>query len=161
MNSINLVFSAGMLAVVVHLAGCGNADSGRTGEPHRPSRQAAGESRGRIVALSKDNFEREVVSSPMPVLVEFWAEWCGPCKMLAPTMVELSVEYEGKVKVGKVNVDEQPAVAKRYDIRAIPTLFLFKDGKVVDRVVGLRGKKDLKATLDKVVANGSSNRSAP
>jgi len=157
MNSNQLFFSAGILAVMVHLAGCGNGDSGRTGQPQRPSGQPADASRGRIVALSKDNFEREVVSSTIPVLVEFWAEWCGPCKILAPTIVELSVEYEGKVKVGKVNVDEQPTVAQRYDIRAIPTLFLFQDGKVVDRVVGLRGKKDLKATLDKVVANRSSN----
>ena len=157
MNSINLVLSAGMLAVVVHLSGCGKGDSGRTGQPNRISNQVAGESRGRIVSLSKVNFEREVLSSPIPVLVEFWAEWCGPCKLLAPTIVELSVEYEGKVKVGKVNVDEQPTVAKGYGIDAIPTLLLLKDRKVVDRVVGLRGKQDLKATLDKVLANRSSN----
>lgn len=157
MNSIKLVLNAGMLAVVVHLAGCGKGGPGRTGEPDRPSSQSAGQSRGTIVVLSKDNFEQKVLSSPIPVLVEFWAEWCGPCKLLAPTVVELSAEYEGKVKVGKVNVDEQPTVAKGYGIEAIPTLLVFKDGKVVDRVVGLRGKKDLRVTLNKVVANRSSN----
>src|SRR5262245_57776183 len=157
MNSINFVLSAGMLAVAVHLAGCGKGGSGRTGEPYRPSSQPAGESRGTIVVLSKDDFEQKVLSSPIPVLVEFWAEWCGPCKVLAPTVVELSVEYEGKIKVGKVNVDEQPALAKGYDIDAIPTLLLFNGGKVVDRVIGLRGKKDLKATLDKVVTNRSNH----
>jgi len=84
------------------------------------------------------------------VLVDFWAEWCGPCKMIAPILDELAGEYDGKVKVGKVNIDDYQAIATQYGIRAIPTLLIFKDGEVAEQVVGLRNKRDLKANLDKV-----------
>ncbi|HXT41222.1 MAG TPA: thioredoxin [Candidatus Angelobacter sp.] len=103
-----------------------------------------------IVTLTEANFQQEVLESPTPVLVDFWAEWCGPCKMIAPILDELASEYDGKVKVGKVNIDEHQSIATQYGIRAIPTLLIFKDGEVAEQVVGLRSKRDLKANLDKV-----------
>jgi thioredoxin 1 len=103
-----------------------------------------------IVILTEANFEHEVLNSPTPVLVDFWAEWCGPCKMIAPILDELASEYDGKVKVGKVNIDEYQSIATQYGIRAIPTLLIFKDGEVAEQVVGMRSKRDLKANLDKV-----------
>jgi len=103
-----------------------------------------------IVILTDANFEQEVLKSPTPVLVDFWAEWCGPCKMIAPILDELASEYDGKVKVGKVNIDEYQSIATQYGIRAIPTLLIFKDGEVAEQVVGLRSKRDLKANLDQV-----------
>jgi len=103
-----------------------------------------------IVTLTEANFEEEVLRSPTPVPVDFWAEWCGPCKMIAPILDELASEYDGKVKVGKVNIDEQQPIATQYGIRAIPTLLIFKDGEVAEQVVGLHSKRDLKANLDKL-----------
>ena len=103
-----------------------------------------------IVILTDTNFDQEVLKSPTPVLVDFWAEWCGPCKMIAPILDELASEYDGKVKVGKVNIDEYQSIATQYGIRAIPTLLIFKDGEVAEQVVGLRSKRDLKANLDQV-----------
>ena len=103
-----------------------------------------------ILVLTQDNFAQEVVQSVTPVLVDFWAEWCGPCKMIAPILDELADEYEGRVKIGKVNIDEQQSLAAEYGVRAIPTLLLFDKGQVADQVVGLRGKRDLKASLDRV-----------
>ena len=85
-------------------------------------------------------------------MVDFWAEWCGPCKMLGPVLEELAGEYTGRVKVGKLNIDEHQKVASDYGIRAIPTLLLFKNGEVAEQIVGLRSKRDLKANLDKVVS---------
>lgn len=103
-----------------------------------------------IVTLTEANFDSEVVKSTTPVLVDFWAEWCGPCKMIAPVLDELAGEYDGRVKVGKVNIDEHQSVAANYGIRAIPTLLLFKDGQVTEQIVGLKSKRDLKSSLDKV-----------
>jgi thioredoxin 1 len=105
-----------------------------------------------IVNLTDTNFEAEVLKSPQPVLVDFWAEWCGPCKQLGPIIDELASEYDGRVKVGKVNIDEHQRVASDYGIRAIPTLLVFKNGEVADQIVGLRSKRDLKASLDKFAA---------
>src|SRR5471030_1973168 len=105
-----------------------------------------------ISALTQDNFEKEVLQSATPVLVDFWAEWCGPCKMIAPLLDELADEYDGKAKIGKVNIDEQQALAAEYGIRAIPTLLLFNKGQVADQIVGARSKRDFKASLDRVVA---------
>jgi thioredoxin 1 len=103
-----------------------------------------------IVILTQENFANEVLKSPVPVLVDFWAEWCGPCKMIAPILDELSDEYEGRVKIGKINIDEQQGLAAEYGIRAIPTLLLFDKGQVADQIVGLRSKRDLKASFDRV-----------
>ena len=105
-----------------------------------------------ILILTQDNFAQEVLQSPTPVLVDFWAEWCGPCKMITPILGELADEYEGRVKIAKVNIDEQQGLAAEYGIRAIPTLLLFDKGQVADQIVGLRSKRDLKASFDRVAA---------
>ena len=88
------------------------------------------------ITITSANFESEVLQSDMPVLVDFWASWCGPCKMLAPTISEIASEYEGKVKVGKVNIDDDTAIAIKYGIVSIPTVVLFKNGEVADKSVG-------------------------
>ena len=103
-----------------------------------------------IVTLNSGNFSDEVLKSSEPVLVDFWAEWCGPCKMIAPVLDELASEYDGRVKIGKVNIDEDQALATQYGVRAIPTLLIFKDGQVAEQLVGMRSKRDLKSSLDKV-----------
>jgi len=95
------------------------------------------------VELSETNFEQEVLKATIPVLVDFWAVWCGPCKMIAPIVDELSVEYEGKLKIGKVDVDNHQSIAMQYGIRSIPTLLIFKAGKVVEQIVGAAPKKSL------------------
>ena len=106
----------------------------------------------KIVTLTKENFGTEVLQSSSPVLVDFWAEWCGPCKMIAPILDELADEYDGRIKIGKVNIDDQQGVAAEYGIRAIPTLLLFNKGQVADQIVGLRSKRDLKASFERVAA---------
>ena len=96
------------------------------------------------------DFEGEVLKADKLVIVDFWAEWCGPCKMIAPLLDELADEYDGKVKIGKVNIDEQQALATQYGIRAIPTLLLINKGQVAEQMVGAKSKRDLKASLDRV-----------
>ncbi len=95
------------------------------------------------IVLTNQNFESEVMQSDIPVLVDFWAVWCGPCKMLAPIVSEIAQEYAGKVKVGKVNVDDEPALAGRFGISSIPTLILFKNGQQAAVSVGVRPKEEL------------------
>ena len=99
------------------------------------------------IILNKDNFENEVLKSDMPVLVDFWAAWCGPCKMLAPTIAELAKEYEGKVKVCKYNIDDDASVAIKYGVASIPTVLLFKDGDVANKTIGFVPKSDIEAML--------------
>jgi thioredoxin len=106
----------------------------------------------KIVSLTQENFAAEVLQAASPVLVDFWAEWCGPCKMLAPILDELAAEYDGRVKIAKVNIDEQQSIAADYGIRAVPTLLLFSKGQVADQLVGLRSKRDLKISFDRVAA---------
>ena len=105
-----------------------------------------------VQTLTDANFEQTVNHTPQPVLVDFWAEWCGPCRRLAPTVEELAGHYDGKVLVGKLNVDENPNTAFKFSIRGIPTLLLFKGGQVVEQVVGLADKDSLKKVIDKHVA---------
>ena len=96
-----------------------------------------------IVTLTAENFSAEVLSSDVPVLVDFWAPWCRPCLMVAPIVEEIAGESAGKVKVGKINIDEHPAVAKDYEVMSIPTLILFKEGKVAGMSVGVRPKETI------------------
>jgi thioredoxin 1 len=104
------------------------------------------------LAITDATFQSEVVESSIPVLVDFWAVWCGPCKMVAPIVDELAGEYEGKVKVGKVDVDSEQKIATDFGIRSIPTILIFKDGKVAETVVGAVPKKHLQEQLDAVLA---------
>ncbi len=99
------------------------------------------------VVITTKNFEEEVMKSDIPVLLDFWASWCGPCRMVAPIVAEIAAEYEGKIKVGKVNVDEETALALTYHVDSIPTLLLFKNGKEADRVIGYRPKESIEAML--------------
>lgn len=103
--------------------------------------------------LTDANFENEVINSDVPVLVDFWAPWCGPCKMIAPIVEEIAGEYDGKVKVGKLNTDDSREVAARYGIMSIPTLMIFKNGDVADRIVGAQPKQAITEKLDTVLAN--------
>jgi thioredoxin 1 len=104
-----------------------------------------------VLTLGDDNFEAEVIQSSVPVLVDFWATWCAPCKAIAPTIDAIAAEYEGKIKVGKVNVDESQATPSKYGVRGIPTVILFKDGKVLDQVVGAVPKNQLEALIKKAL----------
>ena len=103
----------------------------------------------KVQTLTDGNFDQSVIKATQLVLVDFWAEWCGPCRRLAPTVDELATDYDGRVVVGKLNVDDNPSVASRYSIRGIPTLLLFKGGEIVEQVVGLADKDSLKKLLDK------------
>ena len=105
----------------------------------------------KVQTLTDGNFDQSVIRAAQPVLVDFWAEWCGPCRRLAPTVDELATDYDGRVVVGKLNVDDNPNVASRYSIRGIPTLLLFKGGEIVEQVVGLADKSALTKLLDKHV----------
>ncbi|WP_026487506.1 thioredoxin [Caldanaerobius polysaccharolyticus] len=104
-----------------------------------------------VVELTADNFEQEVLKSDKPVLVDFWAAWCGPCRMVSPIIDELAEDYDGRVKVGKVNVDEQRGLAQRYGVMSIPTIILFKDGQIFDKIIGARPKKEFQAFVEKAL----------
>ena len=101
-----------------------------------------------IVHLTDDSFEDEVLKSSEPVLVDYWAEWCGPCKMIAPVLDEIATEFAGKLKVGKLNIDDNPTIPPRYGVRGIPTMMLFKDGEVEATKVGAVSKSQLTAFID-------------
>ncbi len=101
-----------------------------------------------VLELNESNWQEEVLKSEVPVLVDFWAPWCGPCRVIAPIVEELAQEYEGKIKVGKLNTDENPNIAMQYGIRAIPTVMLFKNGEVVDTRIGVQPKEALKSMIE-------------
>ena len=105
-----------------------------------------------VVEFTDSNFESEVLQSDQPVLVDFWAEWCMPCRMLAPTIEKLAKDYAGRVKIGKIDTDPNRDVSLKYQISAIPTVILFKDGQVAQKFVGLRQERDFKEALDAVAA---------
>ena len=102
-----------------------------------------------LVQVSDKNFASEVLNSDLPVLVEFWATWCGPCRSISPIVEQLATEFSGKVKVTKLNVEESPATPSQYGVRGIPTLILFKGGKILDQIVGAVPKARLKALIEK------------
>ncbi len=101
------------------------------------------------IKVTKDNFKAEVLESDMPVLVDFWAEWCGPCKVLGPVISELATEYEGKYKIGKLDVDAEPELAQHYGVMSIPTMKFFKNGEVVGELVGAAPKPTIVQELEK------------
>lgn len=106
---------------------------------------------GKPFDVDDKTFDERVLEAKLPVMVDFWAPWCGPCRMVSPLVEELADEYDGKVDFVKVNVDESAVVAGKYGIRAIPTLLIFKEGKPAEQIVGFRPKRDLKKSLDKVL----------
>jgi thioredoxin 1 len=107
-----------------------------------------------IKNVSEANFDAEVLKSPVPVLVDFWAEWCGPCKMIAPVLDEVATELDGQVKIAKVDVDAETALASQYGITAIPTLLVFKGGQIVDQMRGAKGKRAIRETLEPYLNTG-------
>lgn len=107
---------------------------------------------GAVLEFTEANFNQEVLNSPTPALVDMWAAWCSPCRILAPVVEELAGKYQGKVKMGKLNVDDYPQVAAQHRIMNIPTLLLFKNGKEVDRIVGVQPKEELVRRIEKVLS---------
>lgn len=105
------------------------------------------------VTLTNQNFEQEVIKSTIPVVVDFWAPWCAPCRIVSPIVDELAKEYEGKVKVGKLNVDENADTASKYSIMSIPSLLIFQNGKPVKTIVGAQSKENLKKGIDEVLSS--------
>ncbi len=109
-------------------------------------------SKSRYVNLTEDNFEHEVLKSDQPVLVDFWADWCAPCHRIAPVIEELAHEFDGTATIAKLNVDEEPELARRYGIRSIPSLLFFRSGEAVDRIAGVQPKRVLSEKLAELVA---------
>ena len=103
------------------------------------------------ILLTDDNFERELNSSEIPILVDFWANWCGPCRVISPIIEEVAQDYQGKIKVGKLNVDENPKATSRHGIRSIPTLIIFKDGKPLDKIIGAFPKSHIAKAIEGVL----------
>ena len=108
-----------------------------------------------ILNLSDSTFDENIAGADTPVLVDFWAEWCGPCKMIAPILEEIAAEQQGKVTVAKLNVDEHPDLARRYDVMSIPTLLVFSDGELRKRLIGAKGKGQLLEELNEFLPTGS------
>jgi len=138
-----LVLSAVLiLSILAGGGGCSEADRARV---HATN----------VVVLSEANFQSEVIAASKPVLVDFWAPWCGPCRTIGPIVNELATDFEGRATVAKVNVDDAPALAQRFGIQGIPTLLIFHNGRVADQVTGVVPKSELTAKLDRVIAEAA------
>lgn len=121
------------------------------GRGPKPGETASAAADGRPFPVTDGTFEREVLRSPVPVLVDFWAPWCGPCHMIAPVVEKLAAEYAGRLRVAKVNTDENPQWASRYGVQGIPTLFLVKNGQIIDRLVGVQPEPVLRASVERAL----------
>ncbi len=110
----------------------------------------------KYIVVTDDSFQEEVLNSAKPVMIDFWAAWCGPCRMVAPVVEELADEYEGRAKVAKLDVDHNPKIAMEYGVRSIPTMLFFKDGEVVDQLIGVVPKATLAEKLDRLAADVSA-----
>jgi len=108
---------------------------------------------GNALTFTDDNFQKEVLDSPVPVLVDFWAPWCGPCRMITPLVEELASENAGSLKVAKINIDDVPSIATKYGVSSIPTLMVFKDGEVIERFVGVQPKNRLQSAIDEALGS--------
>jgi thioredoxin 1 len=106
-----------------------------------------------LTVLNDDNFQAEVLDADLPVLVDFYATWCGPCKALSPIVEKLATQYAGRIKVGKLNIDEAPQTPSQFAVRAVPTLVFFKDGQAVDTLVGLRRENELRARIEQLIGS--------
>ena len=144
-----LALTLGLLVAAVVGSGCGKSSD-------RPEAHATN-----VVILSEANFQNEVIAAPQPVRVDFWAPWCGPCRTIGPIVNELAKDFDGRAKVAKVNVDDAPALAQRFEIQGIPTILIFRDGRVVDQVTGVVPRRELTAKLDKVIAESGKSSAAP
>jgi len=114
----------------------------------------------KVVHITEDNFQSEVLDSAEPVFIDFWAPWCGPCRAIGPVLDQLSASYDGRVKVAKINVDEQPALAQAFQVRGIPTLYAMNDGEVVDKMVGFGGRRQLEEAFAKLAEIGGQRVAA-
>ena len=135
------------LAVVLYW----HTDRSSTAQPVRQNHQEE-EQVSNTIEITADNFESEALQADIPVVVDFWAPWCGPCRMISPILESLAEKYAGKIKLGKVNLDEHPQLAAQYGIRSIPAIFIFKDGQVAERVIGVQPEEHLAALIDQVLA---------
>jgi thioredoxin 1 len=113
---------------------------------------------GHALAITEDTFEKEILQSNTPVLVDFWAEWCPPCKAIAPIVEALAKDYKGRLKVGKVDIEEAGEIAQRYEVQSIPTLMLFKDGKVAAQIVGAVPRAKIEVAIKKVLEDGNGQK---
>ena len=142
------IFSAAAIVAVIAAACNSSNQKHDLSEQNSLIEGTVAESDGHVTAItSKNSFDGTIANNEKYVLVDFWASWCGPCKMIAPTVAAIAEEQEGKVKVGKVNVDEQSDLAARYGIASIPTIMVFQDGQVVNQAIGVRPKEQLEALL--------------
>ncbi len=151
LSIVIVLLAASLLGLLFNSTGSNNACSAGSTAPI--SEKKGHSNMSTATAISTSNFDSEVLKSNEPVLVDFWASWCMPCRMLGPTIDQLAIDYKGKAKIVKVNVDENQELALKYGVRSIPTIILFKSGEPVDRMVGVQSKQTLAGKLDSITGN--------